>query len=109
MIAGLGPSGRGMSPRRESSRVHTSPRSLAHSPRRAAQTKLGRLVKAGKISSIEEIFLHSLPIKEAQIVRACTRFLVWLPLCVPLSPRAVNAHTCALSPRSSRSTPSSRT
>jgi small subunit ribosomal protein S2e len=29
---------------------------------------LGRLVKAGKINSIEEIFLHSLPIKEAQIV-----------------------------------------
>lgn len=31
-------------------------------------TKLGRLVKAGHINSIEEIFLHSLPIKEAQIV-----------------------------------------
>jgi ribosomal protein uS5 len=31
-------------------------------------TKLGRLVKAGKISSIEEIYLHSLPMKEAQIV-----------------------------------------
>lgn len=31
-------------------------------------TKLGRLVLAGKISSIEEIFLHSLPIKEYQIV-----------------------------------------
>ena len=31
-------------------------------------TKLGRLVKAGKIGSIEEIFLHSLPMKEAQIV-----------------------------------------
>lgn len=31
-------------------------------------TKLGRLVKAGKISSIEEIFLHSLAMKEAQIV-----------------------------------------
>ena len=31
-------------------------------------TKLGRLVKAGKISSIEEIFLHSLPVKEAEIV-----------------------------------------
>ena len=34
------------------------------------QTKLGRLVKAGKIASLEEIFLHSLPIKEAQIVDA---------------------------------------
>lgn len=26
-------------------------------------TKLGRLVKEGKISSVEEIYLHSLPIK----------------------------------------------
>lgn len=31
-------------------------------------TKLGRLVKAGKISTMEEIYLHSLPIKEYQIV-----------------------------------------
>jgi len=31
-------------------------------------TKLGRLVKGGKISSIEEIFLFSMPIKEFQIV-----------------------------------------
>lgn len=31
-------------------------------------TKLGRLVKAGKITSIEQIYLHSLPIKEFQIV-----------------------------------------
>lgn len=31
-------------------------------------TKLGRLVKAGKVSSIEEIYTHSLPIKEYQIV-----------------------------------------
>ncbi|CCH46990.1 40S ribosomal protein [Wickerhamomyces ciferrii] len=31
-------------------------------------TKLGRLVKAGKISTIEEIFLHSLPVKEFQII-----------------------------------------
>ncbi len=31
-------------------------------------TKLGRLVKAGKIESIEEIFLHSLVMKEAPIV-----------------------------------------
>ncbi len=31
-------------------------------------TKLGRLVQAGKISSIEEIFLHSLAMKEAEIV-----------------------------------------
>lgn len=31
-------------------------------------TKLGRLVKEGKIDSLEEIYLHSLPIKEAEIV-----------------------------------------
>lgn len=31
-------------------------------------TKLGRLVKAGKISSMEQIYLHSLPVKEYQIV-----------------------------------------
>lgn len=31
-------------------------------------TKLGRLVKAGKIKSMEEIYLHSLPVKEYQIV-----------------------------------------
>jgi hypothetical protein len=31
-------------------------------------TKLGRLVKDGKIKSMEEIYLHSLPIKEYQIV-----------------------------------------
>merc|ERR1712232_1175454 len=31
-------------------------------------TKLGRLVKDGKITSIEDIYLHSLPIKEFQIV-----------------------------------------
>ncbi|AFZ79856.1 40S ribosomal protein S2, putative [Theileria equi strain WA] len=31
-------------------------------------TKLGRLVHAGLISSIEEIYLHSIPIKEYQIV-----------------------------------------
>jgi small subunit ribosomal protein S2e len=31
-------------------------------------TKLGRLVKLGKIKTMEEIYLHSLPIKEYQIV-----------------------------------------
>jgi len=31
-------------------------------------TKLGRLVKDGKIESIEDIYLHSLPIKEYQII-----------------------------------------
>lgn len=31
-------------------------------------TKLGRLVKEGKIDSIEEIFLFSIPVKEAEII-----------------------------------------
>merc|ERR1711985_57122 len=31
-------------------------------------TKLGRLVKNGQITTIEDIYLHSLPIKEFQIV-----------------------------------------
>jgi small subunit ribosomal protein S2e len=31
-------------------------------------TKLGRLVKEGKIKKLEEIYLHSLPIKEYQII-----------------------------------------
>jgi small subunit ribosomal protein S2e len=31
-------------------------------------TKLGRLVKDGKIASIEDVYLHSLPIKEYQII-----------------------------------------
>ncbi|XVF19294.1 hypothetical protein REPUB_Repub11eG0098000 [Reevesia pubescens] len=31
-------------------------------------TKLGRLVKNGKITSLEQIYLHSLPIKEYQII-----------------------------------------
>ncbi|EPS60317.1 hypothetical protein M569_14488, partial [Genlisea aurea] len=31
-------------------------------------TKLGRLVKDGKIKSLEQIYLHSLPIKEYQII-----------------------------------------
>jgi small subunit ribosomal protein S2e len=31
-------------------------------------TKLGRLVKDGRIKSIEEIYLHSLPIKEFEII-----------------------------------------
>jgi len=31
-------------------------------------TKLGRLVKANKIRTIEDVYLHSLPVKEYQIV-----------------------------------------
>lgn len=31
-------------------------------------TKLGRLVRAGKVTTMEEIYLHSLPVKEYQIV-----------------------------------------
>ena len=31
-------------------------------------TKLGHLVKDGKIESLEEIFLNSLPVKESEII-----------------------------------------
>ena len=31
-------------------------------------TKLGKLVKAGKIKKLEEIYLHSMPIKEPEII-----------------------------------------
>lgn len=31
-------------------------------------SKLGRLVKDGKITSLEEIYIHSLPIKEHQVI-----------------------------------------
>jgi len=31
-------------------------------------TKLGRLVKEGKIKHLEEIYLHSIPVKEYQII-----------------------------------------
>jgi small subunit ribosomal protein S2e len=31
-------------------------------------TKLGRLVRAGKIKTLEEIYTHSIPIKEAPII-----------------------------------------
>ena len=42
-------------------------------------TKLGRLVKDGKIRSLEEIYLFSLPIK----VSACTSLLpTWVLLCL---------------------------
>jgi len=34
------------------------------------KTKLGRLVMGKKISSLEEIYTHSIPIKESQIVDA---------------------------------------
>ena len=71
-----------------------------------AQTKLGRLVKAGKISSIEEIFLHSLPIKEAQIVRARRACLVFV--CCGCVWRRNATPPVSPSPPS-RSTPSSRT
>ncbi|KAI7870169.1 40S ribosomal protein S2 [Spinellus fusiger] len=52
-----GPRGRGRGGRRGDEKTEWVP-----------VTKLGRLVKAGKIKSIEEIYLFSLPIKEYQIV-----------------------------------------
>merc|ERR1719399_445779 len=34
-------------------------------------TKLGRLVAAGQVSTLEQIYLHGIPIKEHQIVDRC--------------------------------------
>ena len=49
--------------------VNPPPSSCTHFRyQRAPVTKLGRLVKDGKIKSLEEIYLFSLPIKEYQIV-----------------------------------------
>lgn len=53
---GRGRGGRGGRGRRDEAEVWTP------------VTKLGRLVKEGKIGSIEEIFLFSLPVKEAEII-----------------------------------------
>ena len=54
-------------------------------------TKLGRLVKANKIKSMEEIYLHSLPIKEYQIVDFFLPKLkdevMKVSLTIPTSPR----------------------
>jgi len=41
---------------------------IDHSYHRVPVTKLGRLVKDGKIKSMEEIYLFSLPVKEYQII-----------------------------------------
>merc|ERR1712117_1073 len=38
-------------------------------------TKLGKLVKAGKIRKLEEIYLHSLPIKEPEVIDHLTENL----------------------------------
>ena len=51
-------------------------------------TKLGRLVKAGKISSMEQIYLHSLPIKEFQIVD------FFLPKLKDEVMKVKNSHSC---------------
>lgn len=50
------------------------PRDRRHARRREEEekwvlvTKLDRLVREGKIRSLEQIYLHSLPIKEYQII-----------------------------------------
>uniref|UniRef100_A0AC35GXX6 Ribosomal protein S2 n=1 Tax=Panagrolaimus sp. PS1159 TaxID=55785 RepID=A0AC35GXX6_9BILA len=38
-------------------------------------TKLGRLVKERKITTVEEIYLHSLPIKVCYFLYICCRYL----------------------------------
>lgn len=67
---GFGDRGRGDRGRGDRGRGRRGPRRGAKSDEKEWQpvTKLGRLVKAGKIQSMEQIYLHSLPIKEYQIV-----------------------------------------
>ncbi len=68
---GFGDRGRGDRGRGDRGRGRRGPRrGGAKSEEKEWQpvTKLGRLVKAGKIQSMEQIYLHSLPIKEYQIV-----------------------------------------
>lgn len=68
---GFGDRGRGDRGRGDRGRGRRGPRrGGAKSDEKEWQpvTKLGRLVKAGKIQSMEQIYLHSLPIKEYQIV-----------------------------------------
>ena len=68
---GFGDRGRGDRGRGDRGRGRRGPRRGGNkSEEKECQpvTKLGRLVKAGKITSMEQIYLHSLPIKEYQIV-----------------------------------------
>ena len=67
---GFGDRGRGDRGRGDRGRGRRGPRRGNKSEEKEWQpvTKLGRLVKAGKIQSMEQIYLHSLPIKEYQIV-----------------------------------------
>ncbi len=65
--SGFGGEGRREGGRRDGGRPQRGPRRDAKEEW-VPVTKLGRLVKEGKIRSIEEIFLYSVPIKEFQIV-----------------------------------------
>ncbi|KAL8467422.1 hypothetical protein ACS0TY_030896 [Phlomoides rotata] len=49
-------------------RVGRWPRCESEEEKWVPMTKLGRLVRDGKIKSLEQIYLHSLPIKEHQII-----------------------------------------
>ncbi|KAL8514797.1 hypothetical protein ACS0TY_013760 [Phlomoides rotata] len=49
-------------------RVGRRPRRESEEEKWVPVTKLGRLVRDGKIKSLEQIYLHSLPIKEHQII-----------------------------------------
>jgi len=76
--SGAAPRGGGFGDRGRGDRGSRGDRRGRRGPRRGGNkseekewqpvTKLGRLVKAGKIQSMEQIYLHSLPIKEYQIV-----------------------------------------
>ncbi|CAD8180872.1 unnamed protein product [Paramecium pentaurelia] len=90
---GFGRGGRGQRERREGGapRQNRGPRRFGGEQEWTPLTKLGRLVKAGKIKSLETIFQFSIPIKEYQIVDHFLKTLKEEPLA--LGP--VQKQTCA--------------
>ncbi|CAD8191103.1 unnamed protein product [Paramecium pentaurelia] len=90
---GFGRGGRGQRERREGGapRQNRGPRRFGGEQEWTPLTKLGRLVKAGKIKSLETIFQFSIPIKEYQIVDHFLKNLKEEPLA--LGP--VQKQTCA--------------
>jgi small subunit ribosomal protein S2e len=65
---GRGRRGEGGAPRRGGAQSASSRAGKGEEGQWVPVTKLGRLVKDGKIKQLEEIFLHSLPVKEYQII-----------------------------------------
>ncbi|CAK89584.1 unnamed protein product (macronuclear) [Paramecium tetraurelia] len=89
----FGRGGRGQRERREGGapRQNRGPRRFGGEQEWVPLTKLGRLVKGGKIKSLETIFQFSIPIKEYQIVDHFLKTLKEEPLAIG----PVQKQTCA--------------